>query len=247
MQGFKLKMLSTAVGAVALLGASSVFAGITANLENGKNIFNNGKGDVPACNSCHGPQGMGDDNTGAPRLAGQVFQFVVKQLEDFATDKRQDTTMYVMNANAKGLNSQDRIDVAAYVNSLPTVEAEFSKLGDLKANGTTVGETYLGKILVNYGVPERGIPACKSCHDYNGRGVDPVYPRIGGQKYVYLVNQLKKWRDGSRANDPLAQMQKVAQKLSDEDINNVAAFLTTAPPTTMGNSRVPSEHLPFRH
>lgn len=248
MQGFKLKMLSTAVGAVALLGASSVFAaGITANLENGKNIFNNGKGDVPACNSCHGPQGMGDDNTGAPRLAGQVFQFVVKQLEDFATDKRQDTTMYVMNANAKGLSSQDRIDVAAYVNSMPTVEAEFSKLGDLKASGTAVGETYLGKILVNYGVPERGIPACKSCHDYNGRGVDPVYPRIGGQKYVYLVNQLKKWRDGSRANDPLAQMQKVAQKLSDEDINNAAAFLTSAPPTTMGNSRVPSEHLPFRH
>ena len=64
---------------------------------------------------------------------------------------------------------------------------------------------------------------------------------IGGQKYVYLVNQLKKWRDGSRANDPMGQMRKVASSLSDEDIYNVATFLTSAPETTMGNSRVPDQ------
>ena len=64
---------------------------------------------------------------------------------------------------------------------------------------------------------------------------------IGGQKFVYLTNQLKKWRDGSRANDPMGQMQAVAKNLSDEDIRNVATFLTSAPRTTVGNSRVPGE------
>lgn len=239
-------MVST-LGAALLLGTSASAYAINVNLANGEKIFKQGKGDVPACNSCHGADGMGDDNMGTPRLAGQVYQFLVKQLEDFATEKRQDTTMFVMNANAKGLSDQDRKDVAGYANSMPTKADQLSKLGELKANGQVVGETHLGKAIVQYGSVEKGIPACKSCHDYNGRGVDPVYPRIGEQKYVYLVNQLKKWKDESRANDPMGQMRKVAKKLSDEDIVNVAAYLSTASPYSPGNRRLPEEHLPFDH
>ena len=59
---------------------------------------------------------------------------------------------------------------------------------------------------------------------------------------VYLINQLKHWRDGSRANDPLAQMQKVAQKLTDEEILDIATFLSQASPLTIGNSRTPERH-----
>jgi len=217
-----------------------------ASLASGKTIFTQGKGDVPACNSCHGENGMGNDAMGTPRLAGQISQFIKKQLEDFANDRRQDTTMFVMNTNAKGLSPQDRRDVAAYVSSLaepglPPV-SELSNIAELKANGTEVGVSYQGKSIVNYGIPERSVPACRSCHDYNGRGVDPIYPMIGGQKYVYLTNQLKKWRDGSRANDPLAQMQKVAQKLTDEEIRDVATFLSSASPYTAGNNRTPERH-----
>jgi len=216
-------------------------------LSNGKAIFTQGKGDVPACNSCHGENGMGNDAMGTPRLAGQITQFIVKQLEDFANDRRQDKTMFVMNTNAKGLSPQDRRDVAAYVSTLsePGVmppASELSNIAELKANGTEVGVGYQGKAIVNYGIPERGVPACRACHDYNGRGVDPIYPMIGGQKFVYLTNQLHNWRDGSRANDPLAQMQKVAQKLTDSEIRDVATFLSTASPLTIGNSRTPERH-----
>jgi len=211
------------------------------NLENGKSIFTNGKGDVPACTSCHGMEGLGDDAMGTPRLAGQGFAFVAKQLEDFATDKRTDTTMFIMNTNAKGLTPQDRKDVAAYVASLEGAKTGSDMNAVKEAGAVPVGVRYLGKGLAQYGSYERGIPACHSCHGYNGRGAYPVYPRLANQKYVYLVNQLKKWRDGSRANDPLSQMQKVAQKLTDEDIYNVATFLTSAEETTMGNSRVPDQ------
>ncbi|KPJ90911.1 MAG: hypothetical protein AMJ55_12780 [Gammaproteobacteria bacterium SG8_15] len=238
----------TAILAVAaLVSASSSFASETmsysdfGDLENGKKIFNEGKGDVPACTSCHGNEGLGDDAMGTPRLAGQGVMFLIKQLEDFATDKRQDTTMFIMNNNAKGLSPQDRKDVAAYAASLggPKVGSDMTAVKEL--GSVPVGVRYLGKDLAQYGSEERGIPACHSCHGYNGRGAFPVYPRLSNQKYVYLVNQLKKWRDGSRANDPMAQMQSVAKKLTDEDIYNVATFLTSAEETTIGNNRVPEQ------
>ena len=240
----------------ALLGASSAVQaeddkmkaaemdvqGLHVNVANGEKIFKEGKGEVPACNSCHGPDGMGDDNLQTPRLAGQEMVFLLKQLEDFAHDQ----TMFVMNANAKGLSPEDRADVAAYVSQILKIKPDqLSNLKELAAAGQTVGSTYLGKAIVLYGIPEKNVPACQSCHQYNGRGAEPIYPQIGQQKFVYLTNQLKHWRDGSRANDPLAQMQHVAQKLSDADIANVASYLITAPFTTPGNRFTPEQHLPM--
>lgn len=256
-----LKLGSASVVALAMAVAAPAQASDKvsgADYANGKAIFENGKGSVPACNSCHGPQGLGDDNMGTPRLAGQLFQFVAKQLDDFANDRRQDTKMFVMNANAKGLSPQDRRDVAAYVNSLGrsfsgkelAKASGGSDLAALQANGVQVGAAHVGKVIVQYGVPQRGIPACLSCHGHNGRGVDPMYPRIGEQKFVYLVDQLKKWRDGAngveggRTNDPMGQMRAVAKNMTDEDILNAATYLTQAPQTTQGNSRIPVEHLP---
>ncbi len=236
--------LITKVSTVAtLFAASAAFAavGSQGNIESGKNIYMNGKGDVPACNSCHGQDAMGDDALGTPRLAGQGYVFLVKQLEDYATDKRMDTTMFIMNTNAKGLSAQDRVDVSAYAASL-SKELVSSDMAQVKELGNPVGMRHLGKGIVMYGAVSRGIPSCYSCHGFNGRGAAPIYPMIGGQKYVYLVSQLKKWRDGSRANDAMGQMQAVAKNLTDEDIYNVATYLTSAPRTTMGNSRVPGDY-----
>lgn len=225
----------SAVAMLAFSGASFAEEGaVTANVTNGKNIYENGKGDsVPACATCHGDKAMGNDAMGSPRLANVGYVYIVKQLTNFAEDKRTDLTMMQMNAIAKGLSVQDRRDLAAYENSFPR-DPELSDLKDLKANGTVVGEPYKGQILVRYGVEGKS-SACQSCHGFNGRGADPVYPKIGQQKYVYLVNQLTHWRDGSRANDPMGQMQAIARTLSDEDIHNAAAFLSQAADSTVGD------------
>jgi cytochrome c553 len=226
-------------GAVAMLafsGASFAEEGaVTANVTNGKNIFENGKTDtgVPACATCHGDKAMGIDAMGTPRLANIGYVYIVKQLTNFAEDKRKDLTLDQMNGIAKGLSVQDRRDLAAYENSFPR-DPELSDLKDLKANGTVVGEPYKGQILVRYGIEGKS-SACQSCHGFNGRGSDPVYPKIGQQKYVYLINQLTHWRDGSRANDPMGQMQAIARTLSDEDIHNAAAFLSQAADSTIGD------------
>ena len=225
----------SSVALLAFSGSSFAEGGVvTANVTNGKKIFENGKGDnVPACSTCHGEKAMGNDAMGAPRLANVGYTYIVKQLTNFAEDKRKDLTMDQMNGIAKGLTEQDRRDLAAYEDSFPP-NPEPSDLKSLKADGTQIGEAYKGQILVNYGV-EGGASACQSCHGSNGRGADPIYPKIAQQKYVYLVNQLTHWRDSSRANDPMGQMQKIAHKLSDEDIRNAATFLSQVTENTPGD------------
>jgi cytochrome c553 len=233
------KFAMACFGVVALLSFSNAGMAaegtVTANVTNGKKLFENGKPDagVPACSTCHGEKAMGMDAMGSPRLANVGYVYIVKQLTNYAEDKRHDQTMEQMNGIAKALSAQDKRDLAAYENSFPRI-AEPSDLNGLKAEGRKVGDIAQGQIIVRYGIAGK-ISACSSCHGYNGRGADPVYPKIGQQKYVYLVNQLTHWHDSSRTNDPIGQMRAVAKNLSEDDINNVAAYLSQAPESTAGD------------
>jgi cytochrome c553 len=246
-------------GVAGVMVASACFAAEGGNAANGQTIFSSGKGDAAACMTCHGDKGQGNDAMGAPRLAGQGTAYIIKQLTDFAEGKRTPTGVgAVMPSFAKALSEQDRRDVAAYVHSINDAP-ELSDLKALKDSGQKIGEAYKGQILVQYGVMEKdhpagAVPACKSCHQWNGRGAAPVFPMIGEQKYVYLVNQLHNWRANkedvasgvvARTNDPVedgvGMMRAVAKNLTDDDIVNVATFLSHAPETTMGNHRVPSQ------
>lgn len=237
-----------AFAAVMLVSSVSVQAAESelGNVDNGRKIFTEGKGDaVPACNSCHGMNGLGDDTMGTPRLANQVFTYEVKQLDDFAAGRRTDNTLQAMNGVANGLTQQDRRDVSAFVHTLRAPFAG-SNLNQLKADGTTTnvnipigGDRSRGRMIVEFGLD--GIPACKSCHGFHGRSAGRMFPVLTGQRYVYLVNQLAYWRNGAegkqpgRANDPMRMMEHVAVKLSDKDIQDVASFLTGAVPYTPGN------------
>ena len=207
---------------------AAVSAGV--DIENGQTIFNEGKGDATACQGCHGGKGLGMDAMGAPRLANIGQAYLVKQLTDFAEDLRVPAGMgAVMNGVAKALTVQDRRDVAAYLSSLE-YEVESSDLQALAADGTKVGQAELGKLIVVKGIKGK-VPACQDCHGFNGRA--PHIPAINQQKYVYLVNQMAAWRDGSRANDPTVNkvgiMRGIAKKLSEEEVANIAAYLSTAP------------------
>ena len=234
-----------------------------ANPANGEKIFNEGKGSAPPCTSCHGADGTGNEAIGAPRLAGQYFSFLLKQLNDFANFEkvkgdaggfvfkgRKDLTLGQMNGIASALSEQDRRDVAAFL-AEKRVKFAGTNLKQLKEQGKQVGDIAKGKSLVKWGQGERGIPACKSCHGYNGRGAPPLFPLIGQQRYSYLVNQLKYWRKGAesgnpeegRINDPMAAMREVAKNLTDEDIHNAAAYLTRAPLFGPGDIRTPYANL----
>ncbi len=199
------------------------------NVAYGERIFMQGVNQVPACHNCHRKDAMGDDAIGTPRLAGQNPAYIYKQLRDFSANRRMDNTMYVMNSNARGMSESDWRDVAAYVASLDYMKVGLSDMQRVEEYGFPIGARSAGRQLVLNGDPARDIPPCYTCHGYNGRGLPDIYPMTGGQRYVYLINQLKKWRSKERNNDPDDKMVNVAKNLSDTDIYNVATFLTSAP------------------
>lgn len=68
---------------------------------------------------------------------------------------------------------------------------------------------------------------CAACHGSKGISVAPIYPNLAGQKLDYLVAQLQAFRDGTRVN-PI--MDPMAKNLSDVEIANLAAYLSTLKP-----------------
>ena len=67
---------------------------------------------------------------------------------------------------------------------------------------------------------------CLGCHGIAGyKNVYPTYhvPLIGGQSEVYLTNALNEYRNGTRKH-PTMEVQ--AQSFSDQDIADIAAFLS---------------------
>jgi cytochrome c553 len=67
---------------------------------------------------------------------------------------------------------------------------------------------------------------CQGCHGVTGyKNAYPNYhvPRIGGQSAVYLTNALTEYRKGARKHPT---MQAQAQSFSEQDIADIAAYLS---------------------
>ena len=63
--------------------------------------------------------------------------------------------------------------------------------------------------------------ACQVCHGKGGHSTNPTYPILAGQHAAYIQKQLRAFRAGTR-KDPI--MNGMAAPLSDQDIEDVAAF-----------------------
>lgn len=71
---------------------------------------------------------------------------------------------------------------------------------------------------------------CTICHGDNLQGLGNV-PRIAGLHPIYIARQLYLFKDGFR-NGPDAQlMKKPVEKLTDDDIVSLAAYVGSLPPT----------------
>jgi cytochrome c553 len=83
----------------------------------GEKIFQQGLADagVPPCASCHGPEAKGNDQF--PRLAGQLYPYIVSQLTNWASE-RGETNSNVMAPIAHNLTAPQVKAVAAYLSSL---------------------------------------------------------------------------------------------------------------------------------
>ena len=64
---------------------------------------------------------------------------------------------------------------------------------------------------------------CSACHGVDGNSGTPANPKLAQQHPEYLVKQLQEFKSGKRAN---AIMSGFAQTLSEEDMKNIAAWVT---------------------
>ena len=70
---------------------------------------------------------------------------------------------------------------------------------------------------------------CMACHGPGGNSVSGQFPKLAGQNASYIAEQLQNFKAGKRQN-PIMQPQ--AQKLSDQDIQDLAAYFSSQAVTT---------------
>jgi cytochrome c553 len=161
------------------------------------------------CGACH----TNDGSRGTPAnpiLQGQHPSYLVKQLTEFKSGKRENA---IMKGFASGLSDEDMKNVAAFYAS-KQAKPGFAKNKDL---------VVLGEKIYRGGIADRNIPACAGCHSPTGAGIPAQYPRLAGQHADYTESQLKNFRDGVRKNS--AQMTGVAAKMNDREIKAVADYM----------------------
>lgn len=179
---------------------------------------------VMACVGCHGAQGEGI--AAFPRLAGAGQAYLQGQLDAFANGSRKNP---VMEPFAQKLSATERIALAMYYSQLkaPFLAADQAS--------PTPGDT--GAWLATRGRWADQLPACAQCHGPGGSGVGSQFPPLAGLPAAYITEQLQAWKAGQRAPGPLGLMPAVAGKLSDKEIDAIAAYyagLTAAATTGLG-------------
>jgi len=161
------------------------------------------------CAACHGADGN-SAIAANPKLSQQHPEYLVKQLQEFKSGKRNDP---VMKGFASALSDEDMKNIAYWVTS-KTAKPGFAKEKELVSMGERI---YRG------GIADRNIAACAGCHSPNGSGIPAQYPRLSGQHADYTAKQLVEFRDGKRANS--IQMTQVAAKLNDKEIKAVSDYI----------------------
>jgi cytochrome c553 len=170
----------------------------------------NGKDVNVVCAACHGELGQGGKMGEYPRLAGQIRSILIRQLKSFRDQHRINIPMLPYTQDRE-LPEEDMIDVASYLSSLriyvtiPYVE------GDV-------------------GAGKKGFKSCRRCHGQEGRGKEKVGksekfgPALVGQYPRYLKRQINNFRTGKRSYE---DMKEAANDISDEELNDILAYLNT--------------------
>lgn len=161
------------------------------------------------CGACH----TFDGSRGSPAnpiLQGQHPEYLVKQLSEFKSGKRDNA---IMKGFATALSDEDMKNVAAFY------AGTAAKPGFAKNKATVA----LGEKIYRGGIADRKVPACSGCHGPTGAGIPSQYPRLSGQHADYTEAQLLAFRGGVRKNN--AQMTGVAAGMTDADIKAVADYI----------------------
>ena len=162
------------------------------------------------CFVCHGMEGESSSEV-FPRLAGQHWEYIAKQLENFKSGKRKSTAMADMVAK---LTPDEMVALGKFFEK-QKVEAEPPKDADLAG---------MGKYIYLHGNKYSGLAACASCHGIDAKGTASL-PRLAGQYANYIETQLKQFHQRERTNDN-AIMHAIVSKMTPLEMAAVAEYLS---------------------
>jgi cytochrome c553 len=178
---------------------------------------------VESCARCHGLDGTGR-GTAFPKLAGQRVEYMRHALAAYADGRRHSGTMASV---ASGLTPETMREAAEYY-------AE--RAGSLAASPVSAGDAVppdadraRGREIATAGVPARDVPPCVECH--GGGAVDekhPAYPRLAGQHFSYLAQQLRLLKERRRGgSESVHLMHSFVDRLTEEDIRDASAYFAS--------------------
>ena len=163
------------------------------------------------CVSCHGADGGGETDGSTPRIAGQHYRVIARQIVDFHYGKRWDFRMEGMADRQYIKGAQDIADVAAYVSKLARHGNRGIGSGEFVVEGSRIFAQQ-----------------CESCHGRDAEGnAERGVPRLAGQHYSYLVRQMYDAVDGRRPALPALHSQRT-EPLNNEEVRAVSDFLARA-------------------
>ncbi|HEU4655649.1 MAG TPA: c-type cytochrome [Steroidobacteraceae bacterium] len=153
--------------------------------------------------TCHGCHGVPDyknayPNYSVPNLGGQHAKYIVAALNEYASGDRPHQTMH---AQAVTLSDQDRLDIAAYLQSTP-----------VPPRNEVVG------------TPPPATQTCVACHGADGaKTATEDYPVLAGQYEDYLLQALKDYKAGRRKNPIMAS---IVAGVKEEDFPALAHYFS---------------------
>ena len=179
---------------------------------------------VQGCSTCHGNVGQGTTDASFPRIAGKPAGYLFNQLQNFRDGRR---SYPPMNYLLEYLHDDYFTDMAAFFSSqhVPFAPPEKSTL--------PAGELAAGERLAHQGDAAHGIPPCMACHGSQLNGINPGIPGLIGLHSRYISGQIEAWRAGTRHAKAPDCMSEVANRLTETQITEVAAWLASQSATAV--------------
>lgn len=159
--------------------------------------YENGKALAAACAKCHGEDGN-TTTPGMPSVAGQQPRYLVVAVQEYLNGVRKTDPMHSL---LRRLSKLDVESLALY----------FASQTPAQRNAPSFGDPVAGEPLT---------AMCGGCHGAHGVSTDAATPNLAGQDARYLLNALKAYRKTRRH----AGMEAYVEDLSQQDIENIAAF-----------------------
>lgn len=128
----------------------------------------------------------------------------------------------------------NRIAKLVAVMALALPAAALTGLASAAEQAAAKADPAKGETLYTQGAPDRGVPACLSCHGDKGNSAAAANPKLAGQHPEYVHKQLENFKDKSRNN---AIMTPYASALNDREMADIGAYLArqTQKPATAKN------------